>query len=79
MNLNRRTRAHRRHGKRHGDAMIAVAVDDTAVKARSPAYPHPVGQKLMLDAETPQARCHGGQTVALLDAQLKRTAHQGLA
>src|SRR5450759_4027922 len=78
VNLNRRARAHRRHGERHRDTMIAVAVDDAAVKARGAAYPQSISQKLMLDAEAPQARSHGGQTVALLNAQLKGSAHQGL-
>src|ERR1017187_6108800 len=60
--------------------MIAVTVDRAAAEAAGrAAYPHPVSQELKFDSQARQSRRHGRQTVTLLDAQLKRSAHQRLA
>ncbi len=56
--------------------MIAVAFDRAAAQAGAAAQPEAIIEKLVLHSEHAQALRHGGQPVALLDAQLHRPPHQ---
>src|SRR5690606_29146226 len=70
---NRSICTQRRHGERHGNAMIAMGVDSTTAKAAG--FTHAldtdtIGAHLMRNPQHRQAISHGLDTVAFLDSQL---------
>src|SRR5437016_4804891 len=68
-----------RDGEGHGDPVVAMTLDGTAPETLRAADPQAVLQQLVLDPESGKAVGHRGETVALLDPQLERPPHLGLA